>query len=272
MKLHRHETLDVGLTRIAADLLERAVGHLTDTDASPLVRVHETRKRCKEIRAILRVGREGLDGDFLEWDAAYGDVARELAAVREADALQGAVRSLRAATRDPLEWRALTQVSRLLVLDQPSARMDFDRLVNRLPAVSFSMKGTGWFRRGLRRTYRNGRRAFRQARQTPNAELIHQWRKRVKDLWYVTQIVSPVWPELMEAPAKTLHDLSRLLGDHHDVWLLDLHVAHNRSRSTALRVAAVAERRLAQLEREIFAKGAVVYADSPRAWSRNIVD
>lgn len=277
MRLHRHEKLDEGLTRIAGETVDRAVEHLTDDTANTATRVHETRKRCKEIRAVLRLGRYGLNGDFGVLNASFRDVGRELAASREADALLVIVKSLRPATRDPLEWRALTHVSDLLADQRSEEDIDFAALAKRLPAVSFDGDGdrAGWFKRGLRRVYRNGRRALGEARDAPDAASIHEWRKRVKDLWYVTQIVAPAWPEMMDPRVELLHDLSRLLGDHHDVWQLHTHVAENRNRFgkvTTLRIAAVAERRLAEIEGEVFEKGAIAYDEPPRDWSRRIAD
>jgi hypothetical protein len=272
LSLQRHETLDAGLTRIARETVERAVAHLADVTADTATRVHETRKRFKEIRAVLRLGRFGLDGDFSGLNLAFRDTARELASAREADALVAMARSLRGTTKDPLERRALTRVARLI--DRPAEDVDLADLAARLPAITFNAHGTRWFERGLRRTYRSGRRAFREARAAPNAAAIHEWRKRVKDLWYEAQIVAPAWPEVLNARVEMLHDLSRLLGDHHDVWALDAHVAENRRRFgkvTARRIAAVAERRLVEIERAIFEKGAFAYAESPRSWSKSIV-
>jgi hypothetical protein len=275
MRLHRHERLDEGLTRIAGEISARAVEHLTDTTMNTAERVHETRKRCKEIRAVLRLGRYGLEGDFDVLNAAFRGVGRELAWSREADALLVMIKSLRAATVDPLEWRALTHVSDILAPQPAGEDIDFAGLAKRLPSVSFDGDGVGWFKRGLRRTYRNGRNAFFEARDAPNAPTIHEWRKRVKDLRYVTEIIAPAWPEMMDPRVEMLRDLSRLLGDHHDAWALDTHVTENANRfgkATALRIAAVAGRRMAEIEGEVFEKGAIAYAERPRDWSQSIVD
>ena len=268
LSLQRHETLDAGLTRIARE----THGHLADSTADIATRVHETRKRLKEIRAVLRLGRFGLDGDFSGLNIALRDTARKLASAREADALVAMAGSLRGMTKDRLERRALTRVARLI--DRPVEDVDLTDLAARLPAITFTAHGTRWFERGLRRTYRSGRSAFREARAAPNAAAIHEWRKRVKDLWYEAQIVAPAWPEVLNARVEMLHDLSRLLGDHHDVWALHAHVVENRRRFgkvTIRRIAAVAERRLIEIERAIFEKWAFAYAESPRSWSESIL-
>ena len=271
LSLERHESLDDGLTRIARLAIDLARGHLSDSAGDTATAVHEARKRFKEIRAVLRLGRYGLDGDFKTLNVAFRDTARALAPAREAAALAAMAKRLRARTRDPLERRALTRVARLLREDSGDRR---GGLSSTLPDVSFSARGTQWFERGLCRVYRDGRRAFRQARDLRTAAAIHEWRKRVKDLWYVTEIVAPAWPAVMDPRAAMLHDLSRLLGDHHDVWTLNELVAQQRrrfGRFTVRRIAAIAARRLAEIEPAAFAQGALAYADSPRGWSGSVV-
>src|SRR5258706_196550 len=133
LSLQRHETLDVGLTRIARETVGQAVGHLTDSTVDIATRVHETRKRLKEIRAVLRLGRFGLDGDFSGLNIALRDTARDLASAREADALVAMARSLRGMTRDPLERRALTRVARILAAAESAGVVDLASIAARLP-------------------------------------------------------------------------------------------------------------------------------------------
>lgn len=251
---------DFELTRLARGQVERAMAYLSDGTADTATRVHEARKRFKEIRAILRLGRYGLAGDFATLNLAFRDAARALAPAREADALAGMVKALRRATRDPLERRALTRVARVL----GDARPPVDIHPPALPAITFNAPGAQWIERGLRKTYRDGRRAFREARAQRTPTAIHEWRKRVKDLWYDMQIVAPA-----STRVEALRELSRLLGDHHDVFELASHVAGNRrlfGKVTVKRIAAVAARRLAEIEHAAFDKGALLYAAAARAW------
>ena len=249
------------LTRIARERIGRAVAHLSDETADTATRVHEARKRFKEIRAILRLGRFGLDGDFAALNVAFRDAARALAATREYDALAGMAKTLRRAAHDPLERRALTRVARVLGA-VPAPPIDIQS--PSLPSITFAAPGADWIARGLRKTYRDGRRAFREARAQRTATAIHEWRKRVKDLWYEMQIVAP-----SSARVAVLHELSRLLGDHHDVVELAAHVAANRrlfGKVTVQRIAVIAARRLAEIEHAAFDKGGFLYAAPARAW------
>ena len=53
------------------------------------------------------------------------------------------------------------------------------------------LKSSGWaaIEPGIKRSYRDGRRRYRQACQTGHAEDFHQWRKGVKDLLYQTGLL-----------------------------------------------------------------------------------
>jgi CHAD domain-containing protein len=268
LSLRRDETTGGGLTRVARETIDLAIAHLTDSRPD----VHEARKRLKETRAVLRLGRFTLEGDFASLNVRFRDAARQLAATREADALLEIVEALRPFARDPLEKRALTRVRRILSEDreqvpEPDRLAIAAQLAIARDELSFA---EGSFGRGLRRTYRDGRRWLRAARKERTPESIHEWRKRVKDLWYHAQILAPVWPELMSAHTALLRDLSRLLGDHHDVCALAA-VVRRFGPKTSERIAALTERRRLEIETAIFEKGAFVYADPPRAWSDRMV-
>ena len=73
---------------------------------------------------------------------------------------------------------------------------------------------------GLERTYRRGRRDLARRGKDPTAENLHEWRKRVKDLWYHCAILERSWKPVMSALADEAHELSDRLGDDHDLAVL----------------------------------------------------
>ncbi len=195
--IHRHEKLDQGLTRVARETVERAAAHLADSTVDTATRMHEIRKRFKEIRAILRLGRFGLHGQLGELNAAFRDAAR-------ADARSTRCRGRAAGKRAPGD-----------------------------PVSDHRARG-GW--NGVVRV-----RAAPHVSQRPPRR---------------TRRVAP----------RSL----RLLGDHHDLWLLYEQRRHF-GKVTAKRIGAIAERRLAEIEAAAFGKGSFAYAESPRAWSESII-
>ena len=73
---------------------------------------------------------------------------------------------------------------------------------------------------GLERTYRRGRRDLREARAEPSVEALHEWRKRVKELWYHHTLLRELWPPVMAATGDEAHALADRLGDDHDLAVL----------------------------------------------------
>jgi CHAD domain-containing protein len=59
---------------------------------------------------------------------------------------------------------------------------------------------------------------------------VHEWRKRVKDLWYSMRILINLWPEIMNPLVLLLGKLSDLLGDTNDLFLLKERIITNQSK------------------------------------------
>ena len=74
--------------------------------------------------------------------------------------------------------------------------------------------------RGHRPAYARGRGEFRTMRKRPTVDGLHEWRKRVTDLWYHASLLEAAWPKPMKALGREAHALSDLLGDDHDLGVL----------------------------------------------------
>src|SRR5687768_17143099 len=90
----RDESLATAIPRLMNEQIARAREQLTDQSAPPEKRVHDARKRFKETRALLRMIREPLGAQFAVENAWFRDAGRELAAVRDADAVLEALEKL----------------------------------------------------------------------------------------------------------------------------------------------------------------------------------
>jgi CHAD domain-containing protein len=121
---------------------------------------------------------------------------------------------------------------------------------------------------GLERVYRRGRRDFKAAREEPTVESLHEWRKRVKELWYHHTLLRELWPPVMQAVGDQAHDLSDLLGDDHDLAVLAKWVRDHGDAAPEFYEAV--DRRRDELQAEAFALGAVVYADKPSAFVKRL--
>jgi CHAD domain-containing protein len=108
-----------------------------------------------------------------------------------------------------------------------------------------------------------------QGHDETSDETFHDWRKRVKDLWYHTLLLGPVWPDVMRQFGKEAHQLSDDLGDDHDLAVLReaLTVHHEQIKPTTLDTFTEAiEFQRARLQQRAYTQGQHLYAEKPSAY------
>jgi CHAD domain-containing protein len=278
------ETLDEAFSRTMREELTAAETALThDARSDPVAAVHSSRKSLKKARSLLRLMRGTLDSrDRRHENAALRDTARRLSGTRDADVMLESLDELarRYAGQIPqhhfeivherLRDGAPPIASPTAGTGRPQAAAELGAIRGRV--AGWTVTGTGWgaVQSGVRRGYKRGRAAFAQARKEPTAEHLHEWRKRVKDLWYHLRLLAPVCGEAVKGHAKDAHALADLLGDDHDLAVL-------RERLTGIAVAAdvdavvsLIDHRRDELQAEAMALGKRVYAERPKAFARRL--
>jgi CHAD domain-containing protein len=279
--------------------LDLAIGLLEDcsTDAVELEHtVHEIRKAIKRLRALLRLQRRALGPKrFARENAALRDCGGRLAGARDAAVMagtlarvvdgepdelsrSGAVASLLGELRDERERASGSTLGdegiRAQVLGELRA--------GRRRLAKWSERGgdpSGSLERGLEDLYRRGRKRSRGAREGYDVLVWHGWRKRVKDLRYVTETLMEVEPQPGHG-ARELRRITRradrlgeLLGEEHDLALLAALVKERArhfdgERATQRALARSIARRRRRLRKQILRDGAQLYAAPPRRFVR----
>lgn len=268
-RLQLDEPVPDGIARMARGRVDHARDELAgESDSSPEEAVHNARKDMKKLRSLLRLVRGEIGDECYRRElAAFGDAARELAGLRDADVMLATLESLElepgqaGPLRQALEAHQIRTAAGTRERASAAATEILSEARGRVADWPLETEGFAAFETGLRRIYRRGRRAFRAARREPTPETLHEWRKRVKDLWYHCAILEQGWPPVMSALAEEAHELSDRLGDDHDLAVL-LDWAREHADAAALE-PLVAERR-ARLQAEAFEYGAKLYVDGPK--------
>jgi CHAD domain-containing protein len=255
------EPVPAAMRRIMHEQLARAREQLTNTGSPPEERVHNARKRFKETRALLRMVREPLGAQFAIENVWFRDAGRNLAAVRDADAVLEALEKLelsrwvRANVKRSLEKNRAHPPLEELIANTLQQLVVAEERIAFWPPLDDSFETIAG---GLRRTYRDGRQSMKNAR---SAEELHEWRKQVKTHWYHVQLLRHLWPPVMKPYAGVLDELSHVLGDHHDLHVL----AGSTGRpSPSLRKAVTSRQQ--ELEQQAATLGARIFAERPGAW------
>jgi CHAD domain-containing protein len=254
------------LRSTAREQLEGAAEGLRDPD-DPVEAVHDARKRIKKSRALLRLARPAMrEPSFRIYNRELRDHGRSLSGARDADVLVETIDDL--ARRNTRRIRKSHFAALRTRLAQRTAaappQHDLSAAVESVGEWPLDGVKAGTLVRALTDTYERGRKAFEDAAAKPTTEHLHEWRKRVKDLWYQQRLLERVWPGVMKALAGEAKALSKLLGSDHDLAVL----AAELPPDDAL-LALIADRR-AELQAEALALGARVYAESPKAFRKRL--
>jgi CHAD domain-containing protein len=281
------EATDQGIRRIAGDQLDTAITELTERiRTDPVDAVHAARKALKKERSLLRLARGTMRSKARRSEnAALRDAGRRLSAARDAEVMVQALDNLAGRYAGQLPETTFTTIrDQLNELGRDPRRSLLDSglpgevaeelKAARTRADEWKLRSGGWKRvkPGLTRSYKRGRRAFKQAQDDPSTERLHEWRKRAKDYWYHLRLLEPIAPRTMKGHAEDAHLLSDLLGDDHDLALL---------RDTLARagpglpvdvdaVMALLDHRRGQLQAQAMLMGARLYAEKPKAFRRRM--
>jgi CHAD domain-containing protein len=288
-RLDLSDDVPASIRRCASEQLADAARLLRDEAAEdPVESVHGARKDLKKTRSLLRLARPGMRSrDYRRETAALRSIARSLSATRDADVMVQTVDALAERFAGRLPKKAFREVRTRFVREARASRAAIGtatspQIIDELDAASAGAESwnvdacdLATLRAGAVRAYDRGRRAMRKVEADPSVEHLHEWRKRVKDLWYHARLLQDAWPGLFEAQANEAHALSDLLGDDHDLAVLAERLTASGDAVSAAPVdhdamlELVAERR-AGLHADALRLGRRLYAERAKAFGRRL--
>ncbi len=281
-RLEVNEPLAAGIKRIATEQIDSALAQLNDAPEGHDEAVHDARKRFKKIRAVLRLVRDEIGEEvYKRENICYRDAGRQLSEVRDSAVMVETLDDLTehfAAQLAPAAFAAgraklvlAHQSFKRYILDDQDVLAEVAETIRdarpRIANLPIEHHDFSALRGGLRRVYKRGRNRLADAYDEPLSENFHEWRKRIKYLWYHTRILRPIWRNIFAELADELHDLSDYIGDDHDLAELRGVVQQqpeifSDDEEIALLTALIDERR-AELETAARPLGERIYAEKP---------
>lgn len=272
------------------DALERLASFDRDDAAATTEAIHEARKRCKELRGLVRLTRPALGREYRLVNDLARDAAKQLAPLRDAHARLATVESLQAGVGEKRARRldAVRDRQSVLAATSDETLPTVDERVERAGHLLVACREivTGWtldddvdpLDAGIRRTYRRARSELERARRRPSDERLHRLRKSVKYLWYQVRLLEAGDPEALTPLAEDLHRLSDLLGDDHDLAVLVGHVTADLAagpdpldEKTRRRTIRTARARQESIRDEALSLGAKLLDERPRRFVERTV-
>lgn len=275
-RLRPDESVSRGLKRVVRKELRKAIDQLRGMHASDEV-VHEARKSIKKTRAVLQLVGDEIGAGRAEKQLRRA--ARSLAPLRDAEALVATAqalcrhqpRALSVQTCESIRERMREKKARI-----GGRRQAIHRAVVSLKRARRSTKQWKWsslafsdFEADIRDSYKKARSAMRKARAGTSAVHFHNWRKRVKTLWYALRLL----PRHVQPLSRRLNGLERLetwLGDDHNLMVLRGQLVPNAHIKGRVRLKQLAHDRQLQLRRKALRLGARQFGDAPKAFARSL--
>jgi CHAD domain-containing protein len=287
-RLRRSESVIRGVKRIAREQLETALRDIENPDLDRHEAVHQTRKRFKKIRGLIRLVRPAFEKTYRRENARFRDAARKIAGARDATSLiEGFDRLVADLPKDADGADRFAGIRRVLVkrrkrivgeeadvsLTLEALSKDIHEALERIGEWELRARGFETIAGGFERTYDKAQGAMAiAADENATVEDFHDWRKRVKYHWYHCRLLQNLWKPLMKARCDEAKHLAELLGADHDCALLDQLLEENSSEFPdeaevrAFReVIADAQKRI---RKEAFEVGQRLFAGKSRHLSR----
>jgi CYTH domain-containing protein/CHAD domain-containing protein len=286
-RLKRKEQASDGIRRVVRGRVAKVLEALeVDIERDRAGAIHSARKDLKKIRAVLRLVRDGLGEDLFQAEnRRYRAAGRALSGSRDAEVKVQTLDALedhftrRAPSASVGGWRRLLEAERDAA-DRQAGSANSGALGEAIGAVSageeavdsWPLDGDSWglVGTGLRRSYERGRKAMSRVADDPDPELVHEWRKRAKDLWYQLRLIRRAWPGLLEETVERTHELADLLGDHHDLTVLDEDLAERTEVGSRPLLKELIECRQGELLGAALELGERLYAEKPKAFDRRM--
>jgi CHAD domain-containing protein len=259
-------------------------------DKRPLdERVHELRTAIKRVRALTRLVRPHVGRPARRADRRLRKIARAVSAVRDAEVLLGTfdrlVADLPAPHGDSLvKARAqlaerLEKQSRPFKGDGEAVRLRRRLRKERRRVKRWTPSNNRWrvvgrgFADGYQRARRSMVRAYEGGASNADRDLaFHAWRRAVKAHRHQVHVLEAACPRRLKPRLDDLDRLGDLLGDEHDLTVLEETLRRERNCFTKPadcdRVLASLEDQRRQLRKVARPLGEKLFADRPRDFRR----
>ena len=289
-RLQKKENLAEGVKRLALEEIDKALSYLEAPQEEMLDEaVHESRKCFKKLRGLLRLVRKEMgEPVYQRENVCFRDAGRHLSELRDSAVYIQTLDSVLDDDAFPLTPDVANGMREALVIFYHATRqrtveeeqgvvkaVDMIRAArHRVPGWPIEEDSFSAVSGGLHKVYKRGRNRLEDAQAAPSAEAFHEWRKRVKYLWYSVRLLRPIWPGLMSCLADEIHDLSDDLGEAHDLAELQKLVAKRplilEDEEQRQRFLTFLEAQRTKLHAAAYQQGQCIYAEPPKKFLKRL--
>jgi CHAD domain-containing protein len=289
--IHPSENFTKEFRAVGSEQLKLAIAALTERPKGLLEAIHDARKCFKRLRSLYRLAATAAPAFRQAENARIREMARTLSTFRDATALAEVSQYLLHHARSNEERAALKRIAKMLAARRDKLAADEKPLeenvataiatcgqaLEALSHVTFADDGdrnAKHLAKGWRKMLKRAAAARETCKDTTDAHLFHELRKRCQDYRYYLDLLQPLWPSAMHAKRVEATEVVDLLGHHNDLALLSSLVNEQpdlfgKSEDLAHLLSAVITQQEALRKAAVAAAGSV-FRDDPVDESRKI--
>jgi len=285
-RLKLREPLPKGLKRVLREQTDSAVQLCQNPAKERGVTVHEVRKHLKKLRAAMRLatGTVGQNCHRCE-NRSVREIGRLISDLRDAQVRLQTFTELRDRAAKKSQEPLFPRTEELLLLERESFSAAFagwqKEAIPQLESVKarlmeWQLDSLNWKQicSAVAKIYKRGQRGLAKTIADPVPENFHEWRKRVKDVWYQLRILQPLNRVVLEEMAHDAEVLGELLGGEHDLDFLWTRL-EKESGDAALadelsHLQKLITKRCKRLRRDALELGRRFYAEPAKAFAKRI--
>jgi CHAD domain-containing protein len=237
------EDIKVELKRMILEEVDYAINCIQDKEQVVNNKIHSLRKTFKIIRAILRMVRDSVGySDFYRENVFFRDLSRHLSDARDNEVLLQHAKivqiNMPSGLRDASSEKMINQLN--IVRDRSLQEIvegenlfkllsdELNHSTAKIENLQIKNEGFGVIEHGIKRIYRQALKYLKKTAEEPGEINIHEFRKRVKYLWFQLMILKPLYSTMLKAFIKSLENISEDFGLHRDYTLyIQLMERHN---------------------------------------------
>lgn len=222
------------IIRISSVIINETILEIKQKETDNDSLVHNLRKNVKNLRALLKLLRKETGEEFFKKNNfALRDLNSRSAAIRNYSALIKLIQLISeknkaTAFEEPLNLLLLRlqsdfeEVQRVTTYDTlfKYNQAQLEKYKSQLNSLEINETRFGSIKAGITRIYSDGINSFEVAIENPQEKTLHEWRKNIKDLYYCSLTLTPIWKPVLKSFAKELKVLDEMLGDIHDYYEL----------------------------------------------------
>lgn len=224
-------------------ILHKGVKALENNETNKSELIHDSRKRVKNIRAILKLiqGEVGQK-DFKQLNNTLRNLNRKSANIRRVYVMLDIIENESKTNTDYSTKKMLTglkqDIESEMISLQPKININrmlteytdsFHLFEGRVSTWNFERKNFSLIKDGLTSIYSQGRELHKNSTKTKEANTYHEWRKNAKDLLYAFEILRKSWSPILKSYNREIKILTEYIGEMHDLYEFKITILKNYS-------------------------------------------